>query len=78
VSDVPHDRVPHDRVPTPRAGVALSDAQHHQLVAVVTATSTHGPVALRRLWEDLVASYGAPTASRVWQEALSASDVGQT
>ena len=70
--------VPHDLVPTPRGGVALSDAEHHQLVAVVTAASTHGPAALRRLWDDLVADHGAGAASRVWQEALSSSDVGQT
>jgi electron transfer flavoprotein alpha/beta subunit len=70
--------VPHDRLPTPRAGMALSDTEHHQLVAVVTAASTHGSAALRRLWDDLVAAYGAEAASRVWQEALSSSDVGQT
>jgi len=44
----------------------------------VTAASTHGPAALRRLWDDLVADHGAGAASHVWQEALSSSDVGQT
>jgi electron transfer flavoprotein alpha/beta subunit len=69
---------PHDELPAPRAGAALSDAEHEQLVAVVTAASSHGPDALRRLWDDLVAAHGAEAASRVWQEALSSSDIGQT
>jgi len=70
--------VPHDSVPTPRSDVAISGTEHHRLVAVVTAASTHGPAALRRLWDDLVAAHGAEAASRVWQEALASSDVGQT
>ena len=69
---------PQDHVPPPRASVALTADEHQHLVGVVTAAATHGPVALRRLWDDLVASHGAEAASRVWQEALSSSDVGQT
>jgi hypothetical protein len=65
-------------VPEQHVPVTLDDVEHVHLVAVVTATSSHGPEVLRRLWDDLVASYGAEAASRVWQEALSSSDVGQT
>ena len=68
----------HDHVPQPRTTPALPQADHERLVATVTATASHGTVALRRLWDDLVASYGTETASRVWQEGLSSSDVGQT
>jgi len=65
-------------VPEQHVPVTLDDVEHARLVAVVTAASSHGPAALGRLWADLVASYGADAASRVWQEALSSSDVGQT
>lgn len=61
----------------PSPGI-LDLAEHERLVAVVTAASTHGSAALKRLWDDLVAAYGVDSASRVWQEALSSSDVGQT
>ncbi len=57
---------------------ALEHAEHARLVGIVTAAAARGPVALRRLWEDLVARHGSQAASRVWQEALSSSDVGQT
>ena len=73
MDDEPDATVPQQHVP-----VTLDALEHAHLVAVVTATSSHGPVALRRLWDDLVASYGADAASRVWQEALASSDVGQT
>jgi hypothetical protein len=63
----------------PQDGVRdLDDAEHARLVAVVTATSTRGTAAMRRLWDGLVAAHGADAASRVWQEALASSDVGQT
>jgi len=65
-------------LPQQHVPVTLDDAEHARLVAVVTAASVHGPVALRRLWDDVVASYGAEAASRVWQEALASSDIGQT
>jgi hypothetical protein len=63
--------------PGPVVG-ALDHAEHARLVAVVTATSAQGPGAMRRLWDALVADHGAEAASRVWQEALASSDVGQT
>jgi hypothetical protein len=65
-------------VPPQRGVRALDDAEHARLVAVVTATSVHGTAAMRRLWDDLVADHGPEAASRVWQEALASSDVGQT
>jgi len=65
-------------VPPQRGARDLDDAEHVRLVAVVTATSTHGTDAMRRLWDDLVAAHGREAASRVWQEALASSDVGQT
>jgi hypothetical protein len=65
-------------LPEQRTAATLDDAAHARLVAVVLATAAHGPVAMRRLWDDVVASYGVEAASRAWQEALSSSDVGQT
>jgi hypothetical protein len=65
-------------VPPQHAVRDLDDAEHARLVAVVTATSVHGTAAMRRLWDDLVADHGPEAASRVWQEALASSDVGQT
>ena len=69
---------PQDDRPPPRASITLTADEQQHLVGVVTAAATHGPVALRRLWDDLVASHGAEAVSRVWQEALSSFDVGQT
>lgn len=59
-------------------GVDLDHAEHVRLVGVVTATAARGPEALRVLWDALVAEHGMEAASRVWQEALASSDVGQT
>jgi hypothetical protein len=52
--------------------------EHQRVVAVVAATAAHGPIALGRLWDDLVTEWGPDVASRLWQEGLSSSDVGQT
>lgn len=57
---------------------SLTEHEHERLVHEVTAMSTHGPLALRQLWEDLVARYGLETTSRLWQEGLASSDIGQT
>jgi hypothetical protein len=65
-------------LPPQHVPATLDETEHARLVAVVTAAAGHGPDALRRLWDDLVASYGAESASRVWQEALASSDIGQT
>ena len=62
----------------PSASALSSDADHARLVAVVAAAAADGTDSLRLVWDDLLASYGAETASRAWQEALSSSDVGQT
>lgn len=67
-----------DEHAAPRAAGTIDAAEHARLVAVVAATSVRGTAAMRLLWDDLVARHGAPAASRVWQEALSQSDVGQT
>ena len=60
------------------ARVDVDRTEHARLVAVVTAAAPQGEAALRRLWDDLVATHGLDAASRVWQEALASSDVGQT
>ena len=55
----------------------LVGTDHDGLVALVAATSAHGPAALRRLWDDLVGQLGTDAASRLWQEGLAASDASQ-
>lgn len=64
--------------PASPQGLDLDHAEHQRLVGVVTETSARGPEALRALWDELVATHGEEAASRVWQEALASSDVGQT
>ncbi len=56
----------------------LDEAEHLRLVGVVATTAQHGPHALLRLWEDLVAAHGPDATSRIWQEALSGTDASQT
>jgi hypothetical protein len=58
--------------------VALSEEEHLRLVAVVSTAAQNGPQSLLRLWDDLVAVHGVDATSRLWQEALSSGDVGQT
>ncbi len=57
---------------------SLTEHEHEGLVRVVTETAAQGPVALRRLWDDLVERYGLEATSRLWQEGLASSDIGQT
>ena len=62
----------------PQASATSTEADHARLVTVVAAAAARGTDSLRLVWDDLLASYGAETASRAWQEALSSSGVGQT
>lgn len=56
---------------------ALDGLDHQALVALVAATAASGPVALRRLWDDLSSRLGDDAASRLWQEGLAQSDASQ-
>jgi hypothetical protein len=56
---------------------ALEGLDHTALVALVAGTAGAGPVALRRLWEDLCSRLGEDAASRLWQEGLAELDASQ-
>jgi hypothetical protein len=72
------------RPPGPDAGTApvepapLEHRDHRAVVARIAATADADPDALRPLWEELVSEWGTAVASRLWQEGLASSDVGQT
>jgi hypothetical protein len=56
---------------------ALDSAEHDRLVALVAETAVRDPDALAVLWREVVAAHGTLAASRVWQEALAATDAEQ-
>jgi hypothetical protein len=56
----------------------LDLTDHTDVVARIAAEAEAGTGELAALWSELVATYGEEAASRLWQEGLASSDVGQT
>ncbi len=56
----------------------LEGIDHSGVVARIAAVAGGGADDLRALWDELVSTYGEEAASRLWQEGLAASDIGQT